>query len=191
MMASVTILRSARKSSGLSQVELADITNVDQASISRVETGRDVTLSTLETLLGATRHRLYAAPSVRADASTLTADIRSWLRSGDTGRAVRALIQINDNLVAEHGLLRGVLAIAEPELIGRPVWDAVIAGLVEWRLEEEGLPFPEWTSKPERILRRTRAFIVDPADPLPPPEVTPEAFRRRGVLVWPDMFESV
>ena len=190
-MTSSTILRSARKSSGLSQVDLSGITDVDQASISRVETGRDVTLSTLDRLLGATGHRLYALPSVRADAAALAAEIRGWLRRGDTDRAVRALIQLSDNLRAERGLLRGVLAVAEPELIGLPVWDAVVAGLVEWRLEEEGLPFPEWTGKPERILRRTRAFIVDTADPLPPPEATPEAFRRRGVLVWPDMFESV
>jgi len=190
-MTSSTILRSARKSCGLSQVALADITAVDQASISRVEKGRDVTLSTLETLLGATGHRLYAAPSVRADAATLTAEIRLWLDRKDTDRAVRTLIQLNDNLVSERGLLRGVLAVAEPELIGRPTWDAVIAGLVEWRLEEEGLPHPEWTAKPERVLRRTRAFIADTSDPLPPPEATPEPFRRRGVLVWPDLFESV
>ena len=190
-MTSSTILRSARKSSGLSQVDLSDITDVDQASISRVETGRDVTLSTLDRLLGATGHRLYALPSVRADAAALAAEIRGWLRRGDTDRAVRALIQLSDNLRAERGLLRGVLAVAEPELIGLPVWDAVVAGLVEWRLEEEGLPFPAWTGKPERILQRTRAFIVDTADPLPPSEATPEPFRRRGVLVWPDMFESV
>jgi len=190
-MASSTILRSARKSSGLSQAELSTISDVDQASISRVETGRDVTLSTLDTLLGATGHRLYAAPSLRADAAALAGDIRLWLGRGATDRALRALIQLNDNLVAEHGLLRGVLAVAEPELIGRPVWDAVIAGLVEWRLGEEGLPFPAWTGKPERRLRRTRAFIVDPADPLPQSEATPEPFLLHGVLVWPDMFESV
>ena len=190
-MSSSTILRSARKSSGLSQMELAEITNVDQASISRVETGRDVTLSTLETLLGATGHSLYLAPSLRADAATLVAEIRVWLRRKDTHRAARLLIQLNDNLVAETGLVRGFLAVAEPEIIGRPVWDAAVAGLVEWRLEQEGLPFPDWTSRPERTLRRTRALVVDPADPLPPPEATPVAFRRRGVLVWPDMFESV
>jgi len=190
-MYSASLLRGARKSRQLSQVQLSAISFVDQSSISRVEKGRDVSVSKLDALLAATGHRLYVAPTLRSDASTLAPDIRFWLKQGDLDRALRVLIQLNDNLVSERGLLRGVLGVAEPELLGRPVWDAALAGLVQWRLEEEGLPAPEWTRKPERFLRRQRAFVIDSADPLPPVEVVPKAFLERGVLVWPDMFESV
>ena len=51
-----------------------------------------------------------------------------------TRTVVRALLQLNDDLTAEHALVRGILALAEPEPTGDRLWDAAIAALVAWRL---------------------------------------------------------
>lgn len=186
-----TLLRAARKSRRLSQTQLAQRSRIDQASISRSERGRDAEFATVDRLLAATGHRLYAAPTRRDDAATVAAEIRLRLREGDRDRALRALIQLSDNLHAEHGLVRGVLGLTEPETTREQVWDAALAAVVAWRLREEGLPTPEWVDAPHRFLRDARGLGVDTADPVPPPSEVPDEFARRGVLVWRDTFASV
>lgn len=186
-----TLVRAARKSRGLTQQRLAERTRIDQARVSRSERGRDAEFSTVARLLAGAGHRLYSAPTQRDDAATAAAEIRERLRTGDRERALRALLQLNDNLVAEHGLVRGVLGLAEPEPTRDRVWDAAIAGLVAWRLGEDALPAPEWVNGPTRFLAAPRGLDVDPADPVPPLSEVPEAFAQRGVLVWRDTFASV
>lgn len=186
-----TLLRAARKSRQLTQVELARRTNIDQATVSRTESGREAEYATVDRLLAGTGHRLYAAPTRRDDAATAAAEMRERLRAGDKDRALRTLIQLNDDLVAERGLVRGVLALAEPETTGDPVWDAAVAALVAWRLAEAGLPSPDWVHAPSRFVNVPRGLDVDPADPVPPPSEVPPEFSKRGVLVWRDTFESV
>jgi len=186
-----TLVRAARKSRRLTQQQLAERARVDQGRVSRSESGRDAEFSTIERLLAGAGHRLYSAPTRRDDAATAAADLRDRLRPNDKDRALRALLQLNDNLSAEHGLVRGVLGLAEPESTRDPVWDAAIAGLVAWRLREEGLPVPEWVNGPSRFLRAPRTLDVDPADPIPPASEVPAEFAERGVLVWRDTFESV
>ncbi|MBD3943959.1 helix-turn-helix transcriptional regulator [Microbacterium sp. NEAU-LLC] len=186
-----TLVRAARKSRRLTQQQLAERARVDQGRVSRSESGRDAEFSTIERLLAGAGHRLYSAPTRRDDAATIAADIRDRLRAEDKDRALRALLQLNDNLSAEHGLVRGVLGLAEPESTKDPVWDAAIAGLVAWRLGEEGLPTPEWVNSPSRFLSVPRTLDVDSADPIPPASEVPEEFAERGVLVWRDTFASV
>jgi hypothetical protein len=101
------------------------------------------------------------------------------------------LLQLNDNLLAERGLVRGILGLAEPASTQHQVWDAALAGLVAWRLREEGLPAPEWVSDPSRFLRTPATLEVDLADPTPPTSEVPDEFAERGVLVWRDTFASV
>lgn len=186
-----TLVRAARKSRRLTQQQLADRTRLDQARVSRSESGRDAEFSTIERLLAGAGHRLYSAPTQRDDAATVAADIRYQLRVNDKDRALRALLQLNDNLVAEKGLVRGVLGLAEPESTKDAAWDAAIAGLVAWRLREEGLPVPEWVNSPNRFLRAPRTLDIDPADPVPPASEIPTELAERGVLVWRDTFASV
>jgi transcriptional regulator with XRE-family HTH domain len=163
------LVRAARKSQRLTQQQLADRAHVDQGRVSRSENGREAEFSTIERLLAGAGHRLYSAPTRRDDAATVATEIRQHLRANENDRALRALLQLNDNLVAERGLVRGILGLAEPESTRDEVWDAAIAGLVAWRLREEGLPLPEWTLSPRRYLSPPRALDVDPADPTPPP----------------------
>ncbi len=186
-----TLVRAARKSRGLTQQRLAERTRIDQARVSRSERGRDAEFSTIARLLAGAGYRLYAAPTRRDDAATVAAEIGGRLRAGDKEGALRALLQLNDNLVAERGLVRGVLGVAEPESTRDRAWDAAIAGLVAWRLEEEGLPAPEWVNSSGRFLAEPRGLDIDPADPVPPLAEVPEPFAARGVLVWRDTFVSV
>lgn len=186
-----TLVRAARKSRRLTQEQLAVLSHIDQGSVSRSERGRDADFSTIDRLLAGAGHRLYSAPTRRDDAATAAAKIREQLRGRDKDRALRALLQLNDNLVAEHGLVRGILGLAEPESTKDPVWDAAIAALVAWRLGEEGIPLPAWVDEPGRFLTEPRTLEVDPADPVPPLSEVPAEFAKRGVLAWRDTFASV
>ena len=192
MNAAATLLRSARKNSGLTQEALASRVGVDQARVSRSEGGQESPrFETVDKLLAGTGHRLYSAPTRRDDAATIASHIRESVAAKDSRRALRQLIQLNDNLIAETGLVRGVLGLAEPESTGKKLWDAAIAGLVAWRLNEQSLPLPAWVSTPERKLERSRPLSADPADPIPQRSDIPDEFAERGVLAWRDTFESV
>ncbi|WP_206477066.1 helix-turn-helix transcriptional regulator [Microbacterium sp. KRD172] len=185
------LVHAARKSRGLTQRDLAQRTNVDQGRVSRFEGGREAEFSTIERFLSGAGHRLYSAPTRRDDAATIAAAIRRYLRAGDKYSALRELIQLSDNLASEHGLVRGVLGLAEPAPTGDRVWDAALAALVDLRLSEEGLPSPAWVDAPNRRLRAPRTLDVDPADPIPEPADVPGEFLKRGVLVWRDTLASV
>lgn len=185
------LVRAARKSRRLTQQQIAELSSIDQASVSRSEGGRDAEFGTIDRLLAAAGHRLYSAPTRRNDAATVAAEIRAHLRAADKDRALRALLQLNDDLVAERGLVRGVLGLAEPESTRDAVWDAALAALVSWRLAEEGLPLPAWVDYEERFLAEPRGLEIDPADPTPPRSEVPPEFARRGVLAWRDTFASV
>jgi transcriptional regulator with XRE-family HTH domain len=189
--ASSTLVRAARRSKNLTQAKLAELTGIDQASVSHHERGRDAAYSTVDRLLAGTGHRLYAAPTRRDDAASAAEVIREYLRAKDTDRALRALLQLNDNLIAEHGLVRGILGLTEPEPTGDHMWDAAIAALVAWRLNQENIPLPEWVSNPDRALTKPVVFRVDPADPAPERDDVPNEFAERGVLAWADTFASV
>lgn len=187
-----TLVRSARRARGLTQSELAERARVSQSRVSRSESGdEDPRFATADRLLAAAGHRLYSAPTRRDDAATAAEGIRGFLDAGHPDRALRQLIQLADDLNAEAGLVRAVLAVAEPGPTGHALWDAAIAGLVDWRLEAAGLPRPSWTSDPGRTLDVAAALIVDPADPEPSVADTPAAFVRHGVLAWPDTFASI
>lgn len=186
-----TLVRAARKSRRLTQAQLAAVSATTQGGVSRAEGGRDVEMATIDRLLAGTGHRLFSAPTRRDDAAATAARIRDNLRAEDKDRALRALLQLNDNLVAEHGLVRGVLGLAEPESTRNPVWDAALAALVAWRLAEEGVPLPDWVDAPNRHLQVPRTLDVDAADPIPPLNEVPAEFAARGVLAWRDTFTSV
>jgi transcriptional regulator with XRE-family HTH domain len=187
-----TLVRSVRRSQRLTQSELSARSRVTQSRIALIEKSREnPRFDTVNRLLAGSGHRLYAAPTTRDDVVAIAADIRDAVRVDDLQLALRHLIQLNDNLVAEHGLVRGVLAVAEPESTGSKTWDAAIAALVAYRLNQERIPLPEWANDGSRALKRSRALRVDPADATPSPADVPQEFLDRGVLVWRDTLESV
>jgi transcriptional regulator with XRE-family HTH domain len=184
-------VRAARKSRGLTQAQLAERVDIDQGRVSRYETGAEVEFGTIERLLAASGHRLYSAPTRRDDAATVASAVKGHLQAGDKQSALRELIQLSDNLLSEHGLVRGILGLAEPEPTGDAAWDAAIAALVDLRLRQEGLPSPAWVDAPRRRLPQRRTLDVDPADPIPTVADVPAEFLDRGVLVWRDTLASV
>lgn len=187
-----TLVRAARRSRGLTQLELAQRARVDQSRVSRSESrDEDPRFATADRLLAGAGHRLYSAPTRRDDAATAAASIRELLRKGRPDLAFRQLIQLNDDLVAEKGLVRGILTLAEPEPTGDSVWDAAIAALVAWRLDDDGLPHPAWLAKPHRTLASPQYLRIDPADPVPSAADVPLHFAERGVLAWDDSFASL
>ena len=185
------LVRAARWSKHLTQAKLAELTGIDQASVSHHERGRDAAYSTVDRLLAGAGHRLYAAPTRRDDAASAAEAIREYLRAKDTDRALRALLQLNDNLISEHGLVRGILGLTEPEPTGDHMWDAAIAALVAWRLNQENIPLPGWVNNPDRALTEPVVFRVDLADPAPERDDVPNEFAERGVLASADTFASV
>jgi transcriptional regulator with XRE-family HTH domain len=189
---SATLLRAARRNSGLTQEALASRVGVDQARVSRSESSQEnLRFDTVDKLLAGTGHRLYSLPTRRDDAASIASYIRESVEAKDSKRALRQLIQLNDNLIAETGLVRGLLGLAEPESTGKKLWDAAIAAVVAWRLNEQNLPLPDWVSASHRKLERTRPLSADPADPIPPRSEVPAEFVERGVLAWRDTFASV
>jgi len=187
-----TLVRAARRSRNLTQRELSRRAELSQPRVALTERHRtDPRFDTVARLLAGSGHRLYAAPTTRDDVATVAADIRSALQRDEPQLALRHYIQMNDNLVAERGLVRGVLAVTAPELTGVKVWDAAIAALVAYRLNQEAVPLPAWVDEERRSLQRAGSLRVDPADPVPPLSEVPQEFLDRGVLVWRDTLESV
>lgn len=190
-MTSSGLIKTARSSRGLSQIELAERTGFDQAVISRYERGSGVRFATLDKILGSTGNSLYLAPTNGLSAYQAALLIAKKLKASETQSALRVLIQLNDDLLREHGITRGILGLSEPATTGNEVWDAAIAALVSWRLNEESLPLPNWVDDPKRFLSKNHVLIFDPADPLPTETDTPDEFLKRGVLVFEDTFRSV
>src|SRR5690606_17135121 len=89
MTTSSTLVRAARRSRHLTQARLAELTGIDQASVSHHERGRDAAFSTVDRLLAGTGHRLYTAPTRRDDAASAAVAIRGHLRGKDPDRALR------------------------------------------------------------------------------------------------------
>lgn len=186
------LIRAARARAAITVAELSRRSAVTGTVIDAIEAGAvDPTYETVSLLLSRTRHRLIVVPSVRADAAELGALIGVALRTGDEATAFRHLIQLSDNLVAERGLVRGALTLEAPEPTSRPVFDAALAGIVEYRLGQEGLPSPGWVDDgwrrldvPEVLPYGRYTMVVDPAD-------VPAALLARGVLVDRDSLESV
>lgn len=184
------LVKTARSTRGLSQIELAKRTGFDQAVISRYERGSGVRFSTLDKILGSTGYSLYLAPTNGLSGDQAAILITKYLKATETQSALRVLIQLNDDLMRERGITRGILGLSEPATTGNKVWDAAIAALVAWRLNQESLPVPDWVNNPKRFLSKNHILQFDPADPLPTESETPDEFLKRGVLVFEDTFMS-
>lgn len=190
-MSAEVLVRSSRRASNLSQKVLGERAGMAASSLSLIESGERIpTVATLERLLAATGRSLVSIPTRRADAATVAERIRGSLDDGRPADALRHFIQLNDNLAAEHEEVRFALTIAEPALTGVKHWDAALAGLVEYRLREEGLPVPSWTREAGRHLRKT--WTVNAGRYVVPisRDRVPQAFLHRNVLVDPETLES-
>ena len=141
-------LKQARVRAGLSLTDAAKRSGVQRSNIAAIENGRrDPTASTIEKIASASRVRLIPVNSdgrtTVAEASTALADA---VRQNNVRRAYRVLVQVADDLTTPDPADRFVLAIEPPAHIS-PEWDAALAGITEWRLNQAHLPLPGWVAE--------------------------------------------
>jgi hypothetical protein len=145
----------------------------------------------VDRLLAAAGHRLVVLPSRATTAAETAEAVRDALQRDQEDRAYREVIQLADDLAAAKPPIRLALVAAPPSPTGDERFDALIAGLVEYRLTADSVPLPDWVSEPER--RATAQWFVDPT---PGTEAlsqaqSPAAFSRRNVYLDPAELASV
>jgi hypothetical protein len=165
---------------------------VAASAISQIEAGkRNPSFETVTRLIATTGGQLVSVPTRIDTAATIALQIAEDLRAGKQAYALRAFIQLNDNLCAVEGSTRLALCITEPSPTGSKRWDAALAGLVDYRLRQQGISAPAWANEPSRFLGKvwnisegTYPFVVDVND-------VPQEFLARGTLVAARDLESV
>lgn len=191
-MSTNTLVRSARRARGLSQAVVCERSGLAPSSLSTLEKGlRDPVLSSVQRALRACGHSLIAIPTTRSNVVELATELRECLERDREDEALRVLIQLSDNLVAEPPEIGFALALSEPELTGNKSWDAAIAAVVTYRLHQKGVPVPSWTRQPSRTLQRARAphakTLVLPVNR----RRVPAELRNHGVLIEDSTLSSV
>lgn len=191
-MTASSLLRAARRSSGLGQAEVARRAGTSQPDVSFVERGKRVpTVDTLERLLAGTGHRLVAVASACPTSVEAGDSINAALDAGRVDAAFRAFLDFSDGLASSEAVIRVVLACAPPESTGSPVWDTALAAVAEYWLDQDGLPKPSWLSEPDRSLPTPQGLAVSVYDPEPDPDEVPQQFHRRNLLVERSTIASI
>lgn len=125
--------------------------------------------------------------------STLAEDIREHLRTGNDKLPVmfrliaqaitdcRSLTQAHD----QRFFLR------EPERVGDPRWDALLAGLAAREARRARLPIPRWTTESDRFLNRAWFATESPGLRAHVFVHTPADFAVRNVYINSSELESV
>ncbi|MGL4243232.1 MAG: helix-turn-helix domain-containing protein [Beijerinckiaceae bacterium] len=191
-MTASTLLRSARRASGLSQVELAARAKTSQPEVSSVERGRRVpTVETLERLLREAGFRIVAVPLFAVDADETAERIAEALLPGSRDDPLRAFLDYSDTLVRSSDVDRVLLSAREPRSTGSRDWDAALAALVDYRLGPPPSPRPDWITASSRHLDTPGSPQLGPYDLEPDRDEVPEEFLRRNVLIERSTLASV
>jgi transcriptional regulator with XRE-family HTH domain len=185
MTAAAQLVRSARRGRGLSQRRLAELSGRAQSEISRLERGRrDAGVELVERLVHGAGQTLVLVPTRKSPVTAHADTIGSFVEAGQPRRAWRAAIQLADDLAAEHGAVRVALTVAPPPPTGDARFDALVAGIVEYRLNEEALPHPEWLDQdggaPLEAPWSPDGYVPATPEAL---AVAPGPFRRRGIVL--------
>lgn len=191
-MKAAEVLRTARLNRGLTQRELATKCQVSQPAIARIESAvEDATLERLNRLLRPLGSKVTLVPFRTSTVYETAAFIRDDVSAGEFQHAFRSIIQLNDDIERADPATRVALCLTPPNATGDIRFDALIAGLVEYKLESVQLPKPLWVSD-------LRFFLENPWDLEQVPQLqerarlcTPEQFSRHGVFVDAVNFASV
>lgn len=186
-----TLLRVARTSAGLSQADLVRRSGVDKSTVSLIESGqRNPSVDKLDHLLRSTGRRVGIFPTSRSGSAEAGDIIRQWVDVGDEEAALRAFLRYSDNLAATQGVERVVLAAVQPPLTRSAVWDAALAAVTEYWLDQEKLPKPTWVDDPARTLQDQTPLIVNRWTSARAIRNVPDAFRRHRILVDESTLQS-
>ena len=179
------LIRGSRQAAGLTQRGLAALARVPQPSIAELESGAqgDATVGLVERLLAACGAQLSVVSTLTPSVAAAGADLRGLVRDGHVGLLFRHLVQLSDDLAGEAAANRVALCVTPPPLTGDRGVDAFLAAVVEYRLGEDRLPVPDWTSQRERYCDPPWdvAGIASLLDDVR--RNTPAPFERHGVLI--------
>ncbi|WP_440711400.1 helix-turn-helix domain-containing protein [Herbiconiux sp. YIM B11900] len=189
-MTTVDSLMRARRRKRLSIAEVARRSGLQASNLSAIENGsREPTVRNLERAARGTGVHLVVADLGGRHPVTEAADSVAALdTAGDEWGQARVVVQLSNDLVAADPFTKLLLVAEPPRCLGSQ-WDAALAGLVEWRLREAGLPVPDWVGSvegdPDGIWSIWPGAVhADAAD-------VPEPLLRRGVWVGADELASV
>jgi len=189
-MSAASFLRTARTSRGMSQRALAQRANVRQPGIADIESGaHDTTLSRLEELLAALQYRLTPIPTTSRGVWEVAYAVAAAVLASDEANAWRQVIQLADDLAREPAATRIALTVTPPPSTGSARYDALIAGLTEYRLR--GLPCPAWVNDSRYSLADEWDVETLPSLREAARNATPEEFSRHGIYLDPRELESV
>ena len=181
-----TLLSSARRYRGVSGRALARQTASSQAGLVGVENGTaDATTGRLDRILRALDYQVVALPTRLGTASDAGEDIRRYLEVGNEDAAFRVVLQLASDLTRADPALRVALCVTPPAQTGSSRFDALLAGIVEWKLSTDDLPIPLWVGEHTRTL--SEPWDVEPVPTLQEAarKRTPDALRRHGVYLDP------
>lgn len=176
-------LRRARANSSLSLRSLAQRTGIAASNLSVIENGRrDPTATTVERIARALGVELVALNTKGRVTASAAADAIAQAASPQV--AYRSFLQLANDLAAASPFDRVVLVAEQPGLTNTR-WDDAIAGLVEWLLQKDHAPLPDWViDRPGDAHtpwepQRTNTPLALHADI----RLAPEPLRRRGVAI--------
>lgn len=187
-------LKQARVRAGLSLSDAAKKSGIQRSNIAAIENGRrDPTASTIEKIANAARVRLIPVVSDgRTTVAEASAALAEAVRQSNVRRAYRVLAQVANDLTASDPADRFLLAIEPPTHVS-PEWDAALAGITEWRLNQAQLPLPGWVVDEHGNEDWSWTPPLSPAAASLAVDIdnVPEPLRKRGVLIEADELAGV
>ncbi len=190
-----TLLRNARHSAGITQLEVATRAHTTQPAVAAYESGaRTPSLPTLTRLLGACEHdvEVIARPRIRRGAASLaelSQTIQQDIEDDREQDALRLLFGFADDFRASSRPGAIELIAEEPTSTGDARFDAALAGVAEFFAAERRVPAPGWVNQPERFVEPLWFVSSRPAFDAYTLAHTPATFLRHGVLIAREVFD--
>jgi transcriptional regulator with XRE-family HTH domain len=191
------LIRRARDTAGLTQLELARRAHTSQPAVAAYESGtRTPNIRTLKRLLQACDHdvEVLARPRMRRGATSLAElapTIADDLRDSREQDAVRLLFGFTDDFRGSTRPGRIALIHDEPPPTGDPRFDAALAGIAELFAAEAEIPVPPWVDGPTRFVEPWWFLASRPAFHAYTLAHTPAVLARHGVFMAREVFDRV
>lgn len=197
-MSILSAYKRSRSLAGLSLTEVSDRSGLLLPNLSAIESGKRIPrVDTLEKALRAAGKKFVPVANLRASAAEVAEDIEIEIAAGREHDLFRFVVQLADNLAASQTVEDLYALVIEPaQSTGRQAWDATIAGVVEYRLNQRNWPVPSWT---QSSVLETPISATDAEWVGVPTELnfirgeykSSDEFIRRGVFVALEDLESI
>jgi transcriptional regulator with XRE-family HTH domain len=189
------LIHDARRSAGITQLELATRAGTAQPAVAAYESGaRTPNLATLKRLLNACEYdvELLARPRVRRGAASLSElgqTITEDLAQDREQDAVRLLFGFVDDFRGSSRPGRIALLHEEPAATGDARFDAALAGVAELFAAEGALAAPAWVNGPGRFVEPWWFVASRPEFHAYTLAHTPALLARHGVFMAREVFD--